>query len=378
MKIVLCVLDSFGIGEAPDASLYGDLGSNTYKAISENINIPNLKRLGLNNIDGIDFVEKEINPIGSYCRLIELSKGKDTTTGHFEIAGLISKNFAPTYPNGFPQNIVDQLEDAFKTKIIGNKACSGTIIINELGDKHNETGYPIVYTSADSVLQIACDIKKYSVDELYDMCKKARNIMVGDYAVDRIIARPFTKDESTGKYFRTKDRKDFGLKPEKDTMLNILQKNNIKVVSVGKIKDIFSMSGIDIAIEAHGNDEVMHATIECMKNYDNCLIFSNFIDFDMEYGHRNDVLGYKKALEKFDKSLEIIMDNLGNNDYLIITADHGCDPSTESTDHSRETVPLLIYNKKMRSKNYGIKEGYNYISGTILNKFGIKSEWPIL
>lgn len=370
MNIICLVLDSFGIGNAPDADKYGDKGSNTYNAISQSIKIPNLAKLGLNNIDSIDFAASEKNPIACYGRLIEKSCGKDTTTGHFEMMGIITQKPNPTYPNGFPKEIIERLQKAWGVSVIGNVAASGTQIINELGDEHRLTKSPIIYTSADSVLQIACDEDIYSVDRLYAMCQSARKIMSGQHKVARVIARPFKKAED-GSYYRTASRRDFGLSPQGESVLNKLTSNNIKTIGIGKISDIFCGCGIAQSVEAHGNQEVIDNTLQQMALNSNSFIFSNLVDFDMKYGHRNDVDGYRKCLEHFDDNLPKFLSSLSTNDILIITADHGCDPSTPSTDHSRECVPLLIYSHMIKPKNLGTILGFDYIGEYILKMFKI-------
>lgn len=370
-NVYLIILDSLGIGNAPDAQKFGDKGSNTYKAISKFCDIPNLKRLGLNNIDSITFADGVENPIASYGEMIELSQGKDTTTGHYEIAGLIVERPYPTYPDGFPKEVVRQLCKEWGVEgVLGNKSASGTEIIKEFGKEHEKTGLPIVYTSADSVLQIACSVDTFGLQRLYEFCEKARGIMTGDNNVGRIIARPFSKDKD-GNYYRTPDRRDYALDPPGKTLLDKLQEKGVQVVSVGKIRDIFNNNGIDVALDAHGNYEVYNQIMQFIPQK-NSLVFANFVDFDMLYGHRNDVEGYAKCLSEFDTYLGQILNKIGNDDLLIITADHGCDPSTQSTDHSRENVPLLIYSSKIKAKNLGRITGFNYVAKEIEKFFDIK------
>lgn len=369
----LIVLDSLGIGGATDAAAFGDEGSNTYKAIYPLVNAPCLHSLGLDNIDGLDFAVHEKNPLASYARLIECSRGKDTTTGHYEIAGLIVKESYPVYPDGFPRRIIEKLCSAWGVGgVLGNKAASGTEIIKELGKEHETTGLPIVYTSADSVLQIAASVDTFGLDKLYDYCKKARAIMCGEDSVGRIIARPFSKDAS-GNYYRTPDRRDYGLQPPAKTVLDALSEKGVEVVSVGKINDIFCGCGITRALPAHGNREVGERLTEYKPERD-ALVFANFVDFDMLYGHRNDVKGYADCLNAFDTVLQRLLNKIGDDDILIITADHGCDPSTPSTDHSRENVPLLIYAKNKTSKNFGTMKGFYRIACLIADFFGIGYE----
>lgn len=367
----LIVLDSLGIGGASDAAAFGDEGSNTYKAIYPYVNAPCLHSLGFDNIDGIDFGAPVVLPEASFARLVEKSAGKDTTTGHYEIAGLIVRSPHPTYPDGFPARIIDKLCAAWGVDgVLGNKAASGTEIIKELGEEHEKTGLPIVYTSADSVLQIAASVETFGLDRLYDCCEKARKIMSGKDSVGRIIARPFARDKQ-GKFYRTPDRRDYALLPPAKTVLNALAENGTEVVSVGKISDIFCGYGITKAIPAHGNKEVGDGILNYQAEKD-ALVFANFVDFDMVYGHRNDVKGYADCLNAFDGILPDILKKIGDDDMLIITADHGCDPSTSSTDHSRENVPLLIYAKGKKAKNLGTIDGFYYIAERIADFFGVK------
>lgn len=366
----LIVLDSLGIGGAADAAKFADEGSNTYKAIYPYLKVPNLSALGFNNIDGLDFAMSVENPVADHARLVELSQGKDTTTGHYEIAGLIVKSPYPTYPDGFPEETVVRLCNAWGTDgVLGNKAASGTEIIKELGEEHERTGLPIIYTSADSVLQIAASVDTFGLERLYDCCEKARKIMCGKDSVGRIIARPFSKD-AEGNFYRTADRRDYALKPPAKTVLNALSEQGVEVVSVGKICDIFCGYGITESLVAHGNKEVGEQILEFRAEKDS-LVFANFVDFDMLYGHRNDVIGYAECLNAFDKILPSIISRLKDDDMLIITADHGCDPSTPSTDHSRENVPLLIYGKGRKGRNLGTIQGFYHIAEIIAEYFGV-------
>lgn len=372
-NVYLIVLDSFGIGNAADAAKFNDEGSNTYKAVYSNVSLPNLHKLGLDNIQGIGFAVSEQEPEGSYARLQELSNGKDTTTGHYEIAGLVVEKPYPVYPDGFPDEVIQKLCRAFGTDgVLGNKAASGTQIIKELGALHESSGQPIVYTSADSVLQIAASVDTFGLDKLYDCCEKARAIMTGEYNVGRIIARPFSKDKD-GNYYRTEDRKDYALKPPADTVLDLLDNSGYEVTSIGKIKDIFCGSGINNAITAHSNYEVYRAIVD-YEPAKSGLVFANFVDFDMKYGHRNDVRGYADALTQFDSWLPDIIAKLKKDDMLMITADHGCDPSTPSTDHSRENVPLLIYSHGEVTSDLGTVKGFYFIARKIAEFFGLQFE----
>ncbi|MBE5763602.1 MAG: phosphopentomutase [Clostridiales bacterium] len=373
-RVFIIVLDSFGIGEMPDAKKYKDEGSNTIKSVSSSkfFLAPNLQKLGLFNIDGVKASVLPTNePKGAYMRLSELSSGKDTTTGHWEIAGLISKEPFPTYKNGFPKYIIDELEEKFNRKIICNKPYSGTEVIKDYGDEHIKTGALIVYTSADSVLQIAAHEEYVPVDELYRYCEIARGVMQGKDGVGRIIARPFRGD--SGNFYRTGNRHDFSLLPPKDTMLDLIKDRGLDVISVGKIYDIFAGKGITRKVKSTNNDEGMEATLKLQQEDFEGLCFVNLVDFDMLYGHRNDVDGYAKAISQFDNQLAKFMMNMKQDDMLIITADHGCDPLTPSTDHSREYIPVLFYGDKIMPTNLGTKAGFDYIAGTVLEYFNIEN-----
>ena len=373
-RVFIIVLDSFGIGEMPDAKKYRDEGSNTIGSVSSSpfFLAPNLQKLGIFNIEGVKAsVEPIYEPKGAFMRLSELSSGKDTTTGHWEIAGLVSKEPFPTYKNGFPKYIIDELESRWGRKIICNKPYSGTEVIKDYGDEHIKSVALIVYTSADSVLQIAAHEDYVPVEELYRYCKIAREVMQGKDAVGRIIARPF-KGEN-GNYYRTTNRHDFSLVPPKDTMLDAIKEKGLDVISVGKIYDIFAGKGITKAIRTKNNDEGMEETLKLQQEDFEGLCFVNLVDFDMIYGHRNDVDGYAKAITQFDNHLAVFMNNMQEDDMLIITADHGCDPLTPSTDHSREYIPALFYGDKIMPKDLGTKAGFDYIAGTVLEYFNIEN-----
>ncbi len=370
-RVFLIVLDSLGIGELPDAKNYGDEGSNTLKSIStsEFFNCSNLINLGLFNIDGVG--NGVPSPSASYGKLKEKSNGKDTTVGHWEIAGLISKTPLPTYPNGFPKEIISKFEELTGRKVLCNKPYSGTEVIKDYGKEHIKTGDLIVYTSADSVFQIASHEDVVSVKELYKYCEIARDILVGEHGVGRVIARPFT-----GKYpfVRTANRHDYSLAPPRKTMLDLLKDNGKSVIAVGKINDIFATCGITKSYKTVDNLDGINKTLDILSKDFNGLCFVNLVDFDAKYGHRNDVKGYAKALSEFDEKLPLILSGLKNEDILIITADHGCDPLTESTDHSREYVPLLVYgNNIISGVNLNTRETYADISKTILDYFNIAS-----
>lgn len=374
-RAVLIVLDSVGVGELPDAADYGDVGSNTvkniYKSI-ENFSLPNLEKLGLLNINGFEDLKKSDEFLGSVAKCSEKSKGKDTTTGHWEISGLVLDNPFPTYPNGFPEDFIKEFENKVGRKIIGNYPASGTEIIKDLGKEHVETGNLIVYTSADSVFQIAAHEEVVPLEELYRICQTAREMLQGEHGVGRVIARPFIGTE--GSYTRTGNRKDFSLVPPKDTLLDYIKNNNMEVYAIGKIEDIFVNKGITRSNHTHNNEEGIEATIEAVKEGFKGLIFTNLVDFDMVYGHRNNVQGYADALKYFDDKLPEIIANLKDDDVLIITADHGCDPTTESTDHSREYIPLIFFGKSIKmNNNLGILDTYSSIGKTILNMLNIEN-----
>jgi len=376
-RIILIVLDSLGIGYLPDSYKYGDEGSDTLGNIAKNysnFHIDNLIRLGIGNIDGVsNHIKKCDNPIGAYGRALEASYGKDTTTGHWEIAGLKLEKPFPTFPNAFPDELINAIEDAIGIKTIGNEVASGTEIINRLGDEHVRTGMPIIYTSADSVLQIAAHEDIISVDKLYEICSIVRDIMKGPYGVGRIIARPFIGDH--GNYKRTENRKDFSLKPIGKTMLDYIKEAGLDVIAVGKIEDIFASQGITLSVHTKDNSDGIENTIKFLKSNNRGLIFTNLVDFDMLYGHRNDIIGYGNAIMEFDRRLPDIFNAMNEEDVLIITADHGCDPATPSTDHSREYIPILIYGRSIkRNVNIGTRSCFCDLGATILDLLNIKGD----
>lgn len=377
-RAIIIVLDSVGMGELPDAEKYGDKGSNTLGNIAsslKNFSLPNLEKLGLGNIDNIVGIKKTANPEGCYGRMAEKSAGKDTTTGHWEIAGIILDKPFPVYPNGFPKDIIAAFESAINTKVIGNIAASGTEIIKMLGDQHVKTGCPIVYTSADSVFQIAAHEEVISVESLYEMCRIARRILTGEHAVGRVIARPFIG--TSGNYKRTDRRRDFSLAPLGKTILDYVMEKGLQVKAVGKIEDIFSKQGITHAVHTHNNMDGVDKTLEYLAEDFDGILFTNLVDFDMLYGHRNDIKGYADALIDFDNRLPEILAALKEDDLLIITADHGCDPSTDSTDHSREYVPLIVYGKKFKEDvNLGTRSSFSDIAATIAEYFNITADLP--
>lgn len=369
-RIFLIVLDSFGIGNAPDADKFGDLGANTLKSISlsENFKVPNLAKLGLFNIDGVNF-DNNITTIAKYGAMQELSAGKDTTTGHFEIAGIISDKPMPTYPNGFPYEIINEFEKQTGCGIICNKTYSGTQVIADYGEEHIKTGKLIVYTSADSVFQIAAHTDVVPLEKLYEYCKIARNILQGEHAVGRVIARPFNGNYP---FTRTADRHDFSVEPPKKTMLDKLKENSFDVISVGKISDIFAHRGITEKHFTHSNNEGMSKTYELLEYDFSGLCFTNLVDFDMKYGHRRDVDGYANAISEFDSWLSKFIQKMHNDDLLIITADHGCDPTYSGTDHTREQVPLIIYSNGIVPENLGTIKGFDYVSKFVLKNFELR------
>lgn len=376
-KVLLIVLDSAGAGEMPDAAEFGDAGADTIGNIIRlrGLDTPNMDALGLRSIGGTSFYTGTGGVLGSYGKAAEKTRAKDTTCGHFELAGFIMDKPFKTYPNGFPKRVMDEFERRIGRGTLGNRTASGTQIINELGDEHVKTGKPIVYTSADSVFQIAAHEGVIPLDELYEQCRIARELLMGDDLVGRIIARPFVG--AGGDYKRTEHRRDFALPPERDTVLNALEKAGYDVVGVGKIEDIFSKSGITEVDHTTNNAAGTESAIRYAKSDKNGLIFVNLVDFDMMYGHRNDVQGYGAALEAFDAKLPEIMAGLGEEDLLIITADHGCDPSFPGTDHTREYIPLLVHGKKFRTGvDIGTRETFADVAATIADFFGL-APWEV-
>lgn len=367
-RVFLIVLDSVGIGEMPDAADYGDAGSNTVKACfyNKNFNMPNMKKMGLFNIDGMDYEESEKSPIASFARMKEVSKGKDTIIGHWEIAGIESKKPLPTYPNGFPNEVIEEFKRRTGRDILCNKPYSGTEVIKKYGKESVETGKLIVYTSADSVFQIAAHEDVVPIEKLYEYCKIAREILKDDNAVGRVIARPFIGEYPN--YTRTSNRHDFALAPSEKTILDFIKEIGKDVIAVGKISDIFAGNGVTEKILTKGNEDGINKTLEIMDRDFEGLCFVNLVDFDMLYGHRNNVDGYAEALSFFDKSLEKILKKLRDDDILIITADHGCDPTTASTDHSREYTPMIIYGKNIKNGiNLHTRVGFYDTGATVLD-----------
>lgn len=365
MRIFLTVLDSFGIGAAEDAALFGDGGTNTLKSLfgTGKLNIPNLTSLGLSHIDGVDYLPYAKKPIGVFGRLAEAGAGKDTTTGHWEIAGIISKSKMPTYPDGFPSDVISEFEKRVGIGTLCNLPYSGTEVILDFGQEHLATGKVIVYTSADSVFQIAAHESIYPPEKLYKICKTAREILTGKHAVGRVIARPF--DTVGGKFVRTENRRDFSLPPPSDTLLDKLKGRGYDVISIGKINDIFAGKGITKVIPSHNNREGMAALDGMLDEDFNGLCFANLVDFDSNYGHRQNALGYALAVNDFDIWLGKFIEKMADGDILIITADHGCDPSDNSTDHTREYTPVLAYRKGITAKNIGTGKSFCDIGATV-------------
>jgi phosphopentomutase len=370
-RIFLTVLDSFGVGYLPDADKFGDLGANTLKSVSksEHLNIPNLIKCGLGNIDGVDAIPKCDTPIGIYGRLREKSMGKDTTVGHWEIGGVVSDSPLPTYPDGFPNEVLEEFTALTGYGVLCNKPYSGTQVINDYGKEHLETGKLIIYTSADSVFQIAAHEELVPIEKLYSVCEIARKMLVGKHGVGRVIARPFVGEYPNFK--RTANRRDFSLEPTGKTVLDALYENKFDVISIGKIYDIFAHRGISEYHLTHSNTEGISKMLEIMERDFNGLCFTNLVDFDMLYGHRNDVNGYAAALSEFDLCIPEIMKRLNDDDIYIITADHGCDPGDVSTDHTREYVPIIILGKNIQSKNAGTIDYFSTIAKTIGDLMGI-------
>jgi len=372
-RVFLIVLDSYGIGEAPDADKFGDVGCNTLRSItgSPEYDTPLMRKMGLFNIDGVDCMEGVDATIGAYARLTEQSAGKDTTIGHWEIAGIVSNNPLPTYPNGFPQEVIDKFSELTGRGVLCNLPYSGTDVIRDYGKQHMETGDLIVYTSADSVFQIAAHEEIVPVEELYRYCEIAREMLVGEHGVGRVIARPFVGEE--GNFTRTARRHDFSLVPPCDTMMDVLIANGYSTYGVGKIYDIFAGKGIQNTIRIENNVDGMNKAMAYQKEDFTGLCFVNLVDFDMHYGHRNDIDGYAKAATVFDEQLHDFVANMRDEDILMITADHGCDPGFRGTDHSREYVPFMAYGKDINENvNLGTRDSFADIAATIQDIFEVK------
>ena len=362
-RVFLFVLDSFGIGEAPDSALFGDEGCSTIKSISQSpyFNIDTLKNLGFTQIDGLSFLG-EGTLKAQVGRLKELSKGKDTTIGHWEIAGDVSEKPLPTFPNGFPQEFIAEFEKRIGTPVLCNKVYSGTEVLKDYGEEHLKTGYPIVYTSADSVFQIAAHEELIAPERLYEICRIAREMLTGDLGIGRVIARPF---EGEYPFKRTPRRHDFSLEPPKETMLDELNADGFQVIGIGKIRDIFEGKGLTEYVYTENNFDGMSKADYYREKTFNGLCFVNLVDFDMVYGHRRNRDGYAQAIADFDKWLGAFIQNISDSDAVIITADHGCDPDFKGTDHTREYVPYILYGKNLEPENLGTIEGFTYIAQTV-------------
>ncbi|MBQ8596241.1 MAG: phosphopentomutase [Lachnospiraceae bacterium] len=374
-RVFLIVLDSVGIGAMPDAAEFGDAGTNTLRSAAGGscFHMPNMAKLGLFNIDGMDWIEGVEEPRAIYGRMTEASKGKDTTIGHWEIAGVISKNPLPTYPDGFPDEVIEEFSRLTGRGVLCNKPYSGTVVIKEFGQEHERTGDLIVYTSADSVFQIAAHEDVVPVETLYEYCRIARKMLTGEHSVGRVIARPFIGKD--GEYERTTRRHDFSIEPPTQTMLDVLKAAGKEVIGVGKINDIFAGRGLTEYVYTQGNADGIQKTLEYLSKDFEGLCFINLVDYDMLYGHRNDIEGYAKALTEFDEKLPQILDAMGEEDLLMITADHGCDPGyTQSTDHSREYTPLIVYKKGITPENLGTRDTFADIGATVLSYLGVQGE----
>lgn len=372
-RVFLLVMDSFGIGELPDAANFGDHDCNTLRSVvsSKKFIAPNLKKLGLFNITGVDCGEKAGSPVGAFGKMTERSLGKDTTTGHWEIAGLTSYQAMPTFPDGFPDDLIATMEKAFGRKTLCNKPYSGTQVIHDYGEEQLKTGALITYTSADSVYQIAAHEKIIPVEKLYEYCRQARKLLVGKWGVGRVIARPYIGDYPN--FERTPRRHDFSLLPPKSTLLDILSQAGLDVLGVGKISDIFAARGITRSVTIEDNTDGMNKTMAFQKEDFTGLCFVNLVDFDMQYGHRRDVDGYAEAVSTFDDQLTEFMANMRPDDVLMITADHGCDPEAPGTDHTREYTPLLIYGQPIKAGiDLGIRDSFADIAATIAENFEVE------
>lgn len=374
-RVIWIILDSVGIGEAPDARDFGDEGADTLGHIfcrRGRLHVPHLQQLGLFSIDKTALPKSAVPPVGAYGKARELSNGKDTTIGHWEMVGIETKQAFPTYPEGFPAELMDEFVKRTGCRgYLGNIVASGTQIINELGSEHLRTGYPIVYTSADSVFQIAAHENVIALDELYGICQEARELLQGEHAVARVIARPFLTEGD--KFIRTPNRRDFSLKPDENNVLVYLKESGYRVTAVGKIEDIFCRVGIGDALHTKSNVDGMEKTADLMETQREGLIFTNLVEFDSTWGHRRDVEGYAQGLETFDEQLGGILARMQDDDLLIINADHGCDPTFRGSDHTREYVPVLMYHPQMKSGiNLGILDTFADIGATIADNFGVR------
>ena len=368
-KVILIVTDSLGVGELPDAAAYGDAGADTFGHIRQRcggLEIPNLLRLGWGNIDGTSFTDlAAAEPEGCFGKAAEVSRGKDTTTGHWEIAGLRTEVPFKTYPDGFPKEFMDAYQKAIGIECLGNYPASGTEIIEVLGDEHEATGKPIVYTSADSVFQIAVNVDKFGLDTLYHYCEVARKMLVGDWACGRVIARPYIIN-AEGKRERTSDRKDYSVTPPADTTLDMVKSAGKTVYAIGKISDIFNGKGVTEAVHITSNADGMDKTVEAIQKDFEGFVFTNLVDFDAKYGHRRDPEGYGRCIEEFDRKLPAVMEAMGKDDVLLICADHGNDPTAPGTDHTREYVPLIVWGRSCKKGvDLGIRKTFGDIGTTV-------------
>ena len=372
-RVFIIVLDSFGVGAMPDAAAFGDDGANTLRSCfnTGKLCVPNMQSLGLFNIEGVSVGEKTSAPKGAYLRISERSKGKDTTTGHWEIAGITSEKPFPTFPEGFPKEVIEKFSSATGRGVLCNKPYSGTKVIADYGEEHIRTGDLIVYTSADSVFQIAAHESVVPVETLYEYCRKAREILTGDYAVGRVIARPF---EGEHPFTRTPRRHDFSLVPPKNTMLDYISQQGLDVIGIGKIYDIFAGKGPTKYVRDIGNFCDMNETSRMQSIPFNGLCFTNLVDFDMTYGHRRDPEGYAQALNEFDVWLGGFLDKMQREDVLIITADHGCDPCHSGTDHTREYIPVMIFGQQIKPGDLGTRTCFGDIGATVLELLGVSGE----
>lgn len=376
-RVFLIVLDSFGIGAMEDAPAYGDFEVSTIRSVASSacFHVPNMKKLGLFNVEGVTVGERVEMPAAAIARLKEASRGKDTTIGHWEIAGICSRKPLPTYPEGFPAQVLEEFSKRIGRGVLCNKPYSGTEVIQEYGEEHMRTGDLIIYTSADSVFQIAAHENKVPVEQLYEYCRIARELLQGEHGVGRVIARPFT-GSCRGQFTRTANRHDFSIEPPETTMLDQLKAAGKDVIAVGKINDIFAGKGITEYVHTKGNEEGIQRSLEYLEKDFEGLCFINLVDFDSLYGHRRDIEGYAKALTCFDKKLPEICAKMRKEDMLMITADHGCDPGyRQTTDHTREYVPLMIYGEGIKPVNYGTRETFADIGATVLQYFNIVPEF---
>lgn len=372
-KVLILVMDGVGVGELPDAVDFGDAGSSTLGNLAESVgglHLPCLEQLGLGSIIPIAGVPPVSNPKAAYGKMAMCSAGKDTTSGHWEMTGVILDKPFPTYPEGFPPEIIIPFEEKIGRKVLGNKVASGTEIIKELGDLHLKTGSPIVYTSADSVFQVAAHEEVIPVAELYQICSAARELLAGPHAVGRVIARPFLGEN--GDYWRTTRRHDFSLSPLRPTLFDALSSSGFQVVAVGKVNDIFAGQGVTKSVPVAGNQEIFRAARTAFQELERGLVFATLVDFDSLYGHRNDINGFASALEAFDSWLPDLLDNLRQGELVVLTADHGCDPTTPSTDHSREYVPLLITGPGIRTGSLGVRRTMADLGATLAELFGVE------